>query len=151
VVKLVTAAARIRSKRCVAIAAMRYETEAYTEGFTLLIGDYMKRATTLWLLLLAFLFVACVGRDGRFGSIFGDPRAVEGTWYLNGDRDKRTEIISTRDGYEARNEHGQASRLEIGLGGNIRARDWENGLRGTVRRDSIEWENGTRWTREPSR
>ena len=132
---------------------MTYETEAHPERFTLVgLGGYMKRASTLSLLLLVLLSAAsCVGRDGRFGSIFGDPRAVEGTWYLNGDRDKRTEIISTRDGYEARNERGQASRLEIGLGGNIRARDWENGLRGTVRRDSIDWENGTRWTREPSR
>ena len=113
----------------------------------------VKRTKALWLLVMACLFAAsCVGpgRDGGLGNIFGNPRAVEGTWYLNGDRDKRTEVVSTQDGYEARNERGQTSRLEIGLGGSIRARDWENGLRGTVRRDSIEWENGTRWTRQPS-
>ena len=78
-------------------------------------------------------------------------RDLEGTWYLNGDRDKRTEIIASRDGLEARNEKGNTTRLEVTRNGELHARDWERGLRGNVRRDRIEWENGTTWTREPSR
>ena len=112
----------------------------------------MKRASTLWLLLLVLLSAAsCVGRDGRFGSIFGDPRAVEGTWYLNGERDKRTEIISTRDGYAARNERGklagwksawaETSALEIG----------KTGCAVPSAATVSTGKNGTRWTREPSR
>lgn len=79
-----------------------------------------------------------------------DRRELEGTWYLNGDRDKRAQIISSRDGLEARNERGDSSRLEISRDGDVYASDWERGLRGNVRRDRIEWENGTTWTREPS-
>jgi hypothetical protein len=79
-----------------------------------------------------------------------DRRDLEGTWYLNGDRDKRTEIIASRDGFEARNEKGSTSRLEVSRNGDVYAREWERGLRGNVRRDRIEWENGTTWTREPS-
>ncbi len=40
--------------------------------------------------------------------------------------------------------------LEISRDGDVYASDWERGLRGNVRRDRIEWENGTTWTREPS-
>ena len=80
-----------------------------------------------------------------------DRRDLEGTWYLNGDRDKRTEIIASRDGFEARNEKGSTSRLEVSRNGDVYAQDWERGLRGNVRRDRIEWENGTTWTRDPSR
>ena len=80
-----------------------------------------------------------------------DRRDLEGAWYLNGDRDKRTEIIASRDGFEARNEKGSTSRLEVSRNGDVYARDWERGLRGNVRRDRIEWENGTTWTRDPSR
>jgi hypothetical protein len=79
-----------------------------------------------------------------------DRRELEGTWYLNGDRDKRAQIISSRDGLEARNERGDSSRLEISRDGDVYASDWERGLRGNVRRDRIEWENGTTWTREPA-
>ena len=78
-------------------------------------------------------------------------RDLEGTWYLNGDRDKRAEIVSSRDGLEARNERGDSSRLEVSRNGEVIARDWERGLRGSIRRDRIEWENGTTWTRDPSR
>ena len=79
-----------------------------------------------------------------------DRRDLEGTWYLNGNRDQRAEIVSSRDGLEARNERGQASRLEFGRNGDVFARDWEGGLRGDVRGDTIEWENGTTWTRTRS-
>ena len=81
--------------------------------------------------------------DGR------DSRGLEGTWYLNGDSDKRAEINSSRNGLEARNEQGQTTRLEVGRNGDVRAVDWEHGMRGDVRRDRIEWQNGTTWTREP--
>ena len=68
--------------------------------------------------------------------------------YVNGDRNLRAEILSTPSGLEARNERGQGSRLDITGGGSVRALDWEGGLRGTVRRDQIEWQNGTTWTRQ---
>ena len=88
--------------------------------------------------------------SGTRASSRDDRRELEGTWYLNGDRDKRAQIISSRDGLEARNERGDSSRLEISRDGDVYASDWERGLRGNVRRDRIEWENGTTWTREPS-
>ena len=86
---------------------------------------------------------------GRGRSQVSDRRDLEGTWYLNGDSNKRAQINSSRDGLQARNEQGQATRLELSRNGDIRALDWEHGLRGDVRRDRIEWENGTTWTREP--
>jgi hypothetical protein len=76
-----------------------------------------------------------------------DSRWLEGTWYLNGERDKPCKIISTQSGLEARNERGAASLLVHDRYGSIRARDWEGGLRGEVQRDRIEWANGTTWTR----
>jgi hypothetical protein len=79
-----------------------------------------------------------------------DWRRLEGTWYLNGERDKPCEIVSTRGGLEVRNERGDSSPLVYDRG-SIRARDWEGGLRGQVRGDRIEWANGTTWTRVASR
>ena len=76
------------------------------------------------------------------------PRRLEGTWYLNGDRSKLTEIVSTRAGLEARNETGSTSRLEYDRFGSVRALDWEGGLRGEIRGDRILWANGTTWTRD---
>jgi len=40
-----------------------------------------------------------------------DRRRLEGTWYLNGERDKPCTIFSSRDGLQARNERGETSRL----------------------------------------
>jgi hypothetical protein len=77
-------------------------------------------------------------------------QSLEGTWYLNGERDKPCRIVSTRNGLEARNERGSASLLVSDRYGSIRARDWEGGLYGQVRRDRIEWANGTTWTRVAS-
>jgi hypothetical protein len=77
------------------------------------------------------------------------PQQLEGTWYLNGDPSRRTEINGSRRGLVARNENGQSTRLEISRSGDVYARDW-HGLRGDVRRDRIVWDNGTTWTREPS-
>ena len=114
----------------------------------------MKRSTALWMIVIAlFLTASCEpiferdrGTSGRESA-----RDLEGTWYVNGDRNRRAEIVSTGRGLEARNERGQTSRLDLTSGGNVRAEDWERGLRGTVRRDQIEWENGTIWTRQPTR
>jgi hypothetical protein len=78
-------------------------------------------------------------------------RELEGRWYANGDRDKQTQIYSTRKGPQAKNERGQVSRLQVDRRGNIRALDWAGGLRGNFRRDRIEWANGTIWTRSPRR
>ena len=74
-----------------------------------------------------------------------------GRWYFNGERDKPAEIFTSRRGLQARNENGQVTRLELSRSGDVRAVDWENRLRGDVKRDRIEWENGTTWTRQPTR
>ena len=71
-----------------------------------------------------------------------------GKWYSNGERDKAVDIGWSRRGLQARNEHGASSRLET-RGNIVRALDWEGGLRGNIRRDRIEWHNGTTWTRSP--
>ena len=73
-------------------------------------------------------------------------RHLEGTWYLNGERDKACEIVSTRDGLQARNETGATSQLEYDRSGSVRALDW-GGIRGEIRDDRILWANGTTWTR----
>jgi hypothetical protein len=80
-----------------------------------------------------------------------DRRRLEGTWFLNGERDKPCEIVSTRGGFEAKNERGETSPLVYDRYGSIRARNWEDGLRGEVRGNRIEWANGTTWTRVASR
>ena len=112
----------------------------------------MKRTSALWVIIVAFFLTAsCDQIFDRDRGIFNRPgsaRDLEGSWYVNGDRDRRAEIVSAPGGLEARNERGQASRLDITSGGSVRALDWEGGLRGTVRRDQIEWQNGTTWTRE---
>jgi len=112
----------------------------------------MKRSTVLWVIIVAFFVTAsCDQIFDRDRGIFnwpGSTRDLEGSWYVNGDRNLRAEIVSAPGGLEARNERGQASRLDITGGGSVRALDWEGGLRGTVRRDQIDWQNGTTWTRE---
>jgi hypothetical protein len=80
-----------------------------------------------------------------------EARNLVGKWYSNGERAKPTEIFSSRRGLQARNEHGRVTRLDITRNGDVRALDWENKLRGDVKRDRIEWENGTTWTRQPTR
>ena len=112
----------------------------------------MKRTSALWVIIIAlFLTASCDQVFDRDRGIFnwpGSARDLEGSWYVNGDRDRRAEIVSAPGGLEARNERGQSSRLDITSGGSVRALDWEGGLRGTVRRDQIEWQNGTTWMRE---
>jgi hypothetical protein len=80
-----------------------------------------------------------------------DARQLVGKWYANGERDRPTEIFSSRRGLQARNERGRVTRLDPTRNGDIRALDWENKLRGHVKRDRIEWENGSIWTRQPTR
>ena len=80
-----------------------------------------------------------------------EPTHVEGRWYTNGERRKPATIISSRlSGTEARNELGQFTRIEFEGHGSIRALDWDDGVRGDIRRRGrIEWANGTTWTRKP--
>ena len=80
-----------------------------------------------------------------------DARQLVGKWYANGERDKPAEIFSSRRGLQARNERGRVTRLDLTRNGDVRALDWENKLRGDVKRDRIEWENGSIWTRQPTR
>ena len=115
----------------------------------------MNKTTLIGLLLsLAIGIVnspSTVSAQGYGWSSWGNnrnaPQQLEGTWYLNGERSRRTEINASRRGLVARNENGQITRLEISRSGDVYARDW-GGLRGDVRRGRIEWENGTTWTRE---
>lgn len=78
-----------------------------------------------------------------------DNSDLAGTWYLNGDRNQRVEIVSSRDGLQAKNERGQTSRIQKDRDGDVRALDWEGGLVGNHKRDRIEWQNGSIWTRSP--
>ena len=122
----------------------------------------MKRKSFLWFItgLMAVILViprTASAQDERryekkeeWRSGKDDRQRLEGTWYLNGERDKPCEIVSTRGGLEVRNERGESSPLVYDRG-SIRARDWEGGLRGEVRGDRIEWSNGTTWTRVASR
>jgi hypothetical protein len=86
--------------------------------------------------------------SSRRGSVNAN---LAGTWYLNGDRNKRVEITSSSDGFQAKNERGQTSRLRVARDGDVRALDWEGGLKGDLKRDKIEWQNGTTWTRAPQK
>ena len=122
----------------------------------------MKSKSFLWLIMGLMSVILTIPRtaspqderryDRREGwrNTRDDWRRLEGTWYLNGERDKPCEIVSTRGGLEVRNERGDSSPLVYDRG-SIRARDWEGGLRGQVRGDRIEWANGTTWTRVASR
>jgi len=79
----------------------------------------------------------------------GDARQLQGRWYVNGDPKKPAEITADGRNLQARNENGDPTRLEVERDGDVRALDWR-GLHGDVRRDRIDWANGTTWTRSPS-
>jgi hypothetical protein len=113
----------------------------------------MKTKNSLAVVLIAItclLSLSCEPMVERAREEF-EGRNLSGTWYVNGDPNQRAEIVSTRGGLEARNEKGDTSRLIVERGGDIRAEDWEGGLRGDVSRDRITWANRSTWTREPSR
>jgi hypothetical protein len=99
------------------------------------------RTKKAFLVVIGLFFSSCLALD------FIRERRLEDTWYLNGDRNKPAEIVGTRDGMEARNDTGATSRLVFDRSGSVRALDWEGGLRGEVRGDTILWANGTIWTR----
>jgi hypothetical protein len=73
-------------------------------------------------------------------------RDLKGTWYMNGDRNKRAEINDNGRDLQAKNENGQTSRLEVDRRGNVHAPEW-NGITEHIRGNRIEWDNGTTWTR----
>jgi hypothetical protein len=123
----------------------------------------MKRGTLLWFTLSLAVGIVNVpnvisaqdygrydrryetndNRWDRWRNTRDDRRDLEGTWYLNGHRDMRAEIVSSRRGLEATNERGDTTRLEINPSGNVHALDWEGGLRGNVtRQDRMgEWDD----------
>jgi hypothetical protein len=119
----------------------------------------MKKKKWFWLLSIALIVSgspivsAQDNRQHQRGENWKQEsqRHLIGTWYANGERDKRAEIFSSRRGLQARNERGKTTRLDVTRSGNVRAIDWEGKLRGDVKRNRIEWENGTTWTREPNR
>lgn len=71
---------------------------------------------------------------------------LQGRWYLDGDTNNVAEIDADKRGLEARNENGDTTRLDVDRNGDVRARDWHD-LRGRVRGNRIEWDNGTTWRR----
>jgi YD repeat-containing protein len=87
--------------------------------------------------------------NGTFWSRDGlsQQSGMEGVWYSGGDRNRVSQIVSGRDGLEARNEKGQVSRLQRDGARTVVALDWEGGLRGEFRNDRIQWANGTFWSR----
>jgi len=101
----------------------------------------MKTAKLLVLLTVGLFLSGCVIADRD-----RQRRGLEGEWYSGGARDKVASIVSTRDGWEARNEHGQTSRLEYDGRDRVRALDW-GGISGEIRGDRIEWTNNTYWIR----
>jgi hypothetical protein len=78
-----------------------------------------------------------------------DRSRLQGRWYLDGDTNKVAEINADKRGLEARNENGDTTRLDVDRNGDVRARNWHD-LRGRLRGNRIEWNNGTTWTRRPS-
>ncbi len=117
----------------------------------------MKPKSYLSLILVSgFLGIPHVGfsrdeadHNNRWAYFDSDVRQLQGRWYMNGDPNKPTEININGRRLEARNENGQISKLELGRGGNIRAVDW-HGVRGVIRGNRIEWDNGATWTRRSS-
>jgi len=82
-----------------------------------------------------------------YGCALTSNSELAGSWYLEGDVNKRTEIMDTASGLEARNENGVTSRLEVNRSGTIRALDWGD-LRGDYNNDRIQWSNGSAWVRD---
>ena len=99
----------------------------------------MKTRSVIVVLSIAitcFLSLSCEGVVQRGREIFAG-ETLTGTWYVNGDQNKRAEIASTSSGLQARNENGDSSRLNVERNGDIRALDWEGGLQGNVSRNRI--------------
>jgi len=99
----------------------------------------MKTRSVIVVLSIAitcFLSLSCEGVVQRGREIFAG-ETLTGTWYVNGDQNKRAEIASTSSGLQARNERGDSSRLTVERNGDIRALDWEGGLQGNVSRNRI--------------
>jgi hypothetical protein len=106
-----------------------------------------KRALAICGIAIACLLtVSCEEAVQRAREIFAG-ETLTGTWYVNGDQNKRAEIVSTSSGLQARNEKGDSSRLTVESNGSVRALDWEGGLQGSVSRNRIDWSNRSYWSR----
>jgi len=109
----------------------------------------MKIRNVIVIVLIAItcsLSLSCEELVQRGREIFAG-ETLTGTWYVNGDQNKRAEIVSTSSGLQARNENGDSSRLTIESNGDVRALDWEAGLQGNVSRNRIDWANRSYWSR----
>jgi hypothetical protein len=109
----------------------------------------MKITNVIVVVLIAItcsLSLSCEELVQRGREIFAG-ETLTGTWYVNGDQNKRAEIVSTSSGLQARNENGDSSRLTIESNGDVRALDWEGGLQGNVSRNRIDWANRSYWSR----
>jgi hypothetical protein len=100
------------------------------------------------------------GQEGRIrgdriewpsGSFWSrDVPDLSGTWFLNGDRDKRCRVVVDRTGNGALfiNEKGSRARGEI-QGDRVFIPDWGDdgqGQEGRIRGDRIEWPSGSFWS-----
>jgi hypothetical protein len=72
---------------------------------------------------------------------------LRGTWYMSGDGDQPCQLIPRGPGgrIELINERGDRARGTL-RGNRIYVPEWGN-LEGSIRGDSIEWSNGTYWSR----
>ena len=107
----------------------------------------MKIRNVIVVVLIAItcsLSLSCEELVQRGREIFAG-ETLTGTWYVNGDQNKRAEIVSTSSGLQARNENGDSSRLTIESNGDVL--DWEGGLQGNVSRNRIDWANRSYWSR----
>lgn len=107
----------------------------------------MKTKILLWIVVVLMSGIVTIprtafARDDRRGQL-------QGRWYMNGDPNKPAEINGNGRGLQARNENGETSKLTVDRDGNVHPSDWQ-GMRGRVRGNRIEWDNGTTWTRRPS-
>src|SRR5438046_10468307 len=103
----------------------------------------MKTKIVLWLILVLMSGVFAVPKpaftrdDDGWSADARKARQLRGRWYLNGDRNKPTEIKENGRRFEARNENGQKRRLEVDRHGNIRAAEWHE-ERGEVRGSGLK-------------
>jgi len=113
------------------------------------------KALTIGALIIAFsLTSSCepgYDRDrDRYDSREAE-RSLMGIWYVNGDPNKRAEIVLTAGGLEARNEKGDPAGWPsngVGMSGLSMGEGCQETRDET---DRIDWANGTTWTRESPR
>jgi hypothetical protein len=111
----------------------------------------MKRKTILALLVLLGLAVASLEAQ-PYRRPYPPTTGIEGRWFYAGDSRQPCYIETLPGGFRGprllfTNERGEQSEGRFLSGNRVIAFDWAGGLSGEIRRDTIEWQNGTIWTR----